>query len=104
MNDIIKETEEMIRMMKDGFQEIFGESRGTSMFFSKFRKKLKKTYLRPNNVIDAGFYSQQKIETALNELGFEFRKEVEDKLHFFNDETNISVYLNPVNKKLTMTP
>jgi hypothetical protein len=49
-------------------------------------------------------YPQQKIETALNELGFEFRQEMEGKLHFFNDETNISVYLNPVNRKITMTP
>jgi hypothetical protein len=104
MVDILKETEEMMQMMERGFQEIFGESRGTSMFFSKFRKKLKKTYLRPNNVIDAGFYSQQKIENALNEMGFYFRQELEDKLHFFNEETNVSVYLNPVNKKITMTP
>lgn len=104
MNDIIKETEEMIKMMERGFQEIFGESRGTSLFFSTLRKKLKKIYLRPNNVIDTSFYSQQKIETALTELGFEFRQEMESKLHFFNDETNVSVYLNPLNRKLTMTP
>lgn len=104
MNGIIKETEELMSMMERGFKEIFGESRGTSIFFSKLRKNLKKSYLRPNNVIDTSFYSQQKIESALTDMGFEFRQDLEGKLHFFNDETNTSVYLNPVNRKLTMTP
>ena len=104
MSKLLRETEELMKMMDRGFQEIFGESRGTSIFFSQLRKKLKKIYFRPNNVIDTSFYSQQKIETALNEMGFQFRQEMEDKLHFFNDETNVSVYLNPVNRKITMTP
>jgi predicted transcriptional regulator len=104
MSKLIQETEELMGMMKRGFQEIFGESRGTSIFFSKLRKQLKKIYLRPNNVIDTSLYSQSKIEAALSEMGFEFRQEIEDKLHFFNNETNVSVYLNPTNRKITMTP
>lgn len=104
MKDIIKETEEIVEMMGNHFHSFIKESKGTSVFFRNIRKYLKKIYLRPNNVIDTSLYSQSKIEKALNDMGFQFRQELEEKLHFFNDQTNTSVYLNPVNRKLTMTP
>lgn len=104
MNDIIKETEELMEMIKTNFQLTLAESRGASIFFRRLRRKLSKVYFRPNNVIDAGTYSTQKIENTLYSMGFEFRQELEDKLHYFNNDTNVSVYLNPTNRKLTMTP
>lgn len=103
-NDILKETNEIIFLMKRQFSLLIKESKGTSIIFGKLRNNLEKIYLRPNNVIDTSLYSQEKIEDALSNIGFQFRQELEGKYHFFNDETNTSIYLNPVNKKLSMTP
>jgi hypothetical protein len=80
------------------------ESAGVSNFFERFREQLPEVYLRPNSVIDASRYSMNKIESALVDIGFEFRKEMEKKFHYFNSETSISVYLNPTNRKITFTP
>ena len=46
----------------------------------------------------------EKIENALEQLGYEFRKDAEGKLHYFNKETSVSLYLNPSNKKISLTP
>ena len=61
-------------------------------------------WVRPNNIIDLSRYSKIKIEDAFKEMGFEFRKEMEGKLHYFNSDTSISIYLDPQNRKLTLVP
>jgi hypothetical protein len=44
------------------------------------------------------------IEDSFKDLGYEFRKEIDGKLHYFNTDTSVSLYLNPTNKKITLTP
>lgn len=102
--DIIKETDYLIGMIREEFDNRLKEGLGAQILFDSLQKILEKIYLRPNNVIDTSLYSKQKIESALNQLGFEFKKDVEDKLHYYNNETSVSVYLNPVNKKLSLMP
>lgn len=91
-------------MIQEEFETKLKEGLGAQILFDSLQKILEKIYLRPNNVIDTSLYSKQKIESALNQLGFEFKKDVEDKLHYYNNETSVSVYLNPVNKKLSLMP
>lgn len=102
--NLIKETDYLIGMIQEEFETKLKEGLGAQILFDSLQKILEKIYLRPNNVIDTSLYSKQKIESALNQLGFEFKKDVEDKLHYYNNETSVSVYLNPVNKKLSLMP
>jgi hypothetical protein len=88
--------EEMVHSVKEGS--------GATRIFQSLQEKLPKIYLRPNNIIDLGAYSMKNIEDSLEELGYEFRKESEGKLHYFNQENSISLYLNPSNKKISLTP
>ena len=102
--DTIKETDYLIGMIKEEFETILKEGSGAQILFDSLQKILEKIYLRPNNIIDTSLYSRKKIESALNQLGFQFKKDVEDKLHFYNNETSVSVYLNPTNKKISLMP
>ena len=102
--NLIKETDYLIGMIKEEFGSNLKEGQGAQILFDSLQKVLRKIYLRPNNIIDTSLYSKNKIESALNQLGFEFKKEVEDKLHFFNPDTNVSVYLNPMNRRLSLMP
>lgn len=101
---LVKETNRIIRMMREMYDEQLEEAAGVTTFFNSFQERLSKVYLRPNNIIDAGYYSMSKIESALSDMGFEFRKDMEGKFHYFNDETSVSVYLSPNNKRITFTP
>lgn len=101
---LIEETNRIIRMMREMYDEQLEESAGVSTFFNEFQEQIPNVYLRPNNVIDAGSYSIDRIESALSDMGFEFRKDMGGKFHYFNDKTSVSIYLNPVNKKITFTP
>lgn len=101
---ILKEIEYVSKMIREELSSTVKEGAGTSRIFQELEEKLPEIYLRPNNVIDAARYSMSKIEEVLDELGYSFRKEMDDKLHYFNEETSISIYLNPINKKITLVP
>ncbi len=100
---IVKDTDHLLKMMRENLSKTIQEG-GVDVIFSSIQEKLKNIYLRPNNIIDAGRYSQSKIDQALYDLGYEFRKEIEDKLHYFNKTSSVSLYLNPKNRKITLTP
>lgn len=102
--NIVKETEDIVKMMKEAYSTQIDESAGVSLFFDALRNELPKIYLRPSSVIDAGRYSFSKVDQSLTNIGYYFRQELEDKFHYFNSDTSISVYLNPYNKKITFTP
>lgn len=102
--DLIKETDYLIGMIKEEFETNLKEGSGAQILFDSLQKILSKIYLRPNNIIDTSLYRKNKIEDALNQLGFQFKKEVEDKLHFYNADTSVSVYLNPTNRRLSLMP
>lgn len=101
---ILKEIEYVSKMIREELSSTVKEGAGASRIFQELEEKLPEVYLRPNNVIDAGRYSMAKIEAILDELGYSFRKEIDDKLHYFNEETSVSIYLNPINRKITLVP
>ena len=99
--NILKETQSIKKIMQ---KEYLDEGEGIEGIFQQFQSVLPNIYLRPNNVIDMSRYSQDKLDKVFTDLGFEFRKSEEGKLHYFNPETSISVYLNSQNRKLTLVP
>lgn len=101
---ILKETQSIIKIMREEYASPLKEGEGIDGIFSDIQEILPDVYLRPNNIIDLSRYSQRKIEDTFTEMGFEFRKEMEGKLHYFNSTTSVSVYLNPQNKKLSLVP
>jgi len=101
---VIIETDYLIGMIKEEFNSNLKEGLGAQILFDSLKTVLRKIYLRPNNVIDTSLHSERKIESALNKIGFQFKQEIDDKLHFFNPETSVSVYLNPRNRRLYLMP
>lgn len=99
--DILKEIIRVNKIMRNEYLE---EGEGVENIFQQLQSSLPNIYLRPNNVIDLSRYSQAKIENVFDELGFEFRKSEEEKLHYFNPDTSVSIYLNAQNRKLTFVP
>jgi len=67
--NILEETEQLIKIMKKHFRFSMSESKGTAIVFNKLKGNLDKIYLRPNNIIDTSLYSEDKIERALNDIG-----------------------------------
>jgi hypothetical protein len=102
--NILEEIEYVSKMIRKEIAFSVKEGAGSSRIFQSLQKEIPKIYFRPNNIIDAGRYSVEKIENALEQLGYEFRKDAEGKLHYFNKETSVSLYLNPSNKKISLTP
>jgi hypothetical protein len=101
---ILEDTRHIINIMREEYSSQIREGEGASEIFEKIQGILPNVYLRPNNIIDLSRYSKIKIEDAFKEMGFEFRKEMEGKLHYFNSDTSISIYLDPQNRKLTLVP
>lgn len=93
-----------MKIMREEYTNPLKEGEGIDGLFADIQKILPDTYLRPNNIIDLSRYSQSKIESMFTEMGFEFRKEMEGKLHYFNPTTSVSIYLTPQNKKLSLVP
>jgi hypothetical protein len=101
---IVQDTHRVIKIMREEYASQIREGEGVNAMYEKIQAILPDVYLRPNNIIDLGRYSKTKIEETFKEMGFEFRKEMEGKLHYFNPDTSVSIYLNPQNKKLTLVP
>lgn len=100
-----KETNDVLRLMSKEYKLGLFENSGAQRVFEPLSNVLQKVRLRPNNIIDAGAHSMTNVIDGLNKIGYEFKKENDDgKLHYFSDETKISLYLNPVNRKISLIP
>jgi len=80
------------------------ESSGFDIIFSSLRKELNKIAILPDNVIDASQYKEHEIVDALKKIGYEYKKPMGNKLHFFNKKTSISLYLIQKTLKITLMP
>lgn len=103
--DLKKDTNEVLKLMSRAYKLGLFESSGAQRVFEPLSKVLEKARLRPNNIIDTSAHSMTNIIDGLNNIGYEFKKETDDgKLHYFSDDTKISLYLNPVNRKISLIP
>ena len=80
------------------------ESSGFDIIFSSLRKELNKIAILPDKVIDASQYKEHELVDALKKIGYEYKKPMGNKLHFFNKKTSISLYLIQKTLKITLMP
>jgi hypothetical protein len=80
------------------------EGTGFDSIFEELKKKLSDVSMLPDNVIDASMYKEHEIVDALKDIGYSYKKPMGGKLHFFNKETSISVYLIQSSGKITLLP
>ena len=82
----------------------FREGTGFDSIFEELKKKLSDVSMLPDNVIDASMYKEHEIVDALKEIGYTYKKPMGGKLHFFNKDTSISLYLLQTSGKITLLP
>jgi hypothetical protein len=74
------------------------EGSGFDTIFQQLKKELEKINILPDNKIDGSYYTEKQIVDALKTMGYEYKKALGNKLHFFNKTTSISLYvLQPKN-------
>jgi hypothetical protein len=83
--------------------EVF-EATGFDSIFEELKTKLKNITILPDNVIDVSMYKEHEIINVLKSMGYEYKKPMSGKLHFFNKKTSISVYLIQNGLKITLMP
>jgi len=105
---IKKETliKEITKKLVDTFitKGIVTESSGFDGIFEDLKKKLTDISMLPDNVIDVSKYKEHEIIDALKSIGYEYKKPISGKLHFFNKKTSISLYLIQRDSKITLIP
>lgn len=94
-NRVMKRLMEKIEMTEgDGFENIFDE----------LRTEMENIEMLPDNKIDATKYDEKAIIESLKKLGYEYKKAIGNKLHFFNKETSVSLYLLQGKKIISLIP
>ena len=80
------------------------EASGFDNIFNQLKLKLTNISILPDNVIDVSSYKEHEIVDVLKSIGYEYKKPMSGKLHFFNKKTSISVYLIQKHLKITLMP
>lgn len=102
-NKLIEETNLLIRQMREYFS-VVKEGEGIDNLFDELNQVLPKITMLPNNTINANKYKEHEIVDALRSIGFDYKKPIGIKLHFFNKKTSISVYLSQNTRYITLQP
>lgn len=103
MKDIVNMVTEII-VNKIMESNPIDEASGFDTIFDQLKIKLKNISILPDNVIDVSSYKEHEIIDALKSIGYEYKKPMSGKLHFFNKKTSISVYLIQNELKITLMP
>jgi hypothetical protein len=80
------------------------EGTGFENIFDDMKKEMENISMLPDNRIDASKYDEKAIIDALKKMGYEYKKAIGNKLHFFNKETSISLYISQDKKIVSLTP
>lgn len=92
---VMKRLIERLEMTEgDGFENIFDE----------LKTEMENIEMLPDNKIDATKYDEKAIIEALKKLGYSYKKAVGNKLHFFNKETSVSLYILQGKKIISLIP
>lgn len=100
---LIEETNSLLKYMKENFN-VVTEGEGIDNLFNDLKGKLPNISMLPNNTINAGKYQEHQIVDVLKTLGYEYKKPMGNKLHFFNKKTSISIYIGQQNRYITLQP
>lgn len=114
LNTLLNETDYILTSIKKYFKVMLPEElhingeieegAGADAIFEEFKVKLPKLKRGVNNIMDASMYTEASIVKVFKEIGYEYKKPMGPKLHFFNKQTSISVYLNQKTKHITLVP
>lgn len=105
--DIINETEYLIGEIKKELHKdsmMVAEGSGADAIFIEIQSKLPRVSMGESGKITAAAYPEASIVKVLKELGYFYKKPMGPKLHFFNKETSISLYLNQQTRIITLVP
>lgn len=80
------------------------EGNGFDNIFQDLRKDLEKIEILPDSKIDGSYYTEKQITDVLKNNGYEYKKALGNKLHFFNKETSISLYVTQPKNIISLTP
>lgn len=95
-------TKRIIEMIKNN--KIVAEASGFDGIFKELKRKLDLVEILPDNIIDASKYKEHEIIDVLKSMGYIYKKPMGNKLHFFNKENSISLYLIQDSLKITLMP
>jgi hypothetical protein len=100
---ILNDTDYLITALREELQ-IVTEAGAIDSIFADLKKQLNKISMMPDNAINASKYQEHEIVDGLRKLGYEYKKPMGRKLHFFNRKTSISLYLSQDKKQITLQP
>lgn len=80
------------------------EGNGFDTIFQELKGELEKISILPDNKIDASYYTEKQIVDVLKNMGYEYKKAMGNKLHFFNKETSISLYVTQPKNVISLVP
>ncbi len=93
------------RVMKKIMERIeVSEGSGFDTIFQELKGKLEKLAILPDNKIDGSYYTEKQIVDVLKEIGYEYKKAMGNKLHFFNKQTSISLYVTQPKNTISLIP
>jgi len=80
------------------------EGSGFENIFDDLQKELQNIEMLPDNRIDATKYDEKAIIASLKKMGYDYKKAIGNKLHFFNKDTSVSLYLLQGKKIISLIP
>ena len=114
MKKVIRLSEsDLVRLVKRVINEQFHSEIDTTQKSGENELKQKLESLKsemenisilPDNRIDATKYEEKAIIESLKTMGYVYKKAIGNKLHFFNKETSISLYLLQGKKIISLVP
>lgn len=100
---LLEDIEYLVNALREQLS-VVSEGDAAEDLFNSLKKVLPKIGMLPNNVIDSSKYQEHEIVDALKKLGYEYKKPMGKKLHFFNRKTSVSIYLGQDNRRITLQP
>lgn len=85
-------------------ESVVAEAGGADFLFIDIKKVLPNIVMLPNNVINTSKYQEHEIVDGLKKLGYQYKKPIGKKLHFFNKKTSVSIYLGQQTRLITLQP
>jgi len=80
------------------------EGNGFETIFQELKGELEKITILPDNRIDGSYYTEKQIVDVLKKLGYDYKKAMGNKLHFFNKQTSISLYVTQPKNIISLIP
>jgi hypothetical protein len=80
------------------------EGTGFETIFDELKSEMENISILPDNKIDLTKYEEKAIIESLKKMGYGYKKAIGNKLHFFNKETSISLYLLQGKNIISLVP